>query len=252
MLSDEMARQGDWLFRRRSVAPLVLLPFAVLVLATQTRPWTDSLLARRAYELGCLLVSLLGVAVRSLALGWAGPGSSGRNTREQIADHLNVTGIYSVCRHPLYLGNILMMAGVLLFTHSPLLTLAGVLFYVLLYERIIAAEERFLEQRFGEDFRHWAAGRPALLPKWSLWLRPPSPFSWRAAVKGEFYGVTALLVALSALRTLDIRFSEGVWRTDWFWLAPSAVMLALFVVLRYVRKHTRFFEEPAPRGQPLS
>ena len=244
MLTDELARQGDWLFRRRSYAPLVLLPLAVLVMATHTQPPTDSLLLRRACELGCLLVSLLGVAARALALGWALPGSSGRNTREQIADHLNVTGIYSVCRHPLYLGNILMILGVLLFTRSLLLALAGLLFYVLLYERIIAAEERFLEQKFGESFRQWAAGRPALIPKWSLWARPPSPFSVRAAVKGEFYGVTALFVALPALRTLDIRFSEGVWRVDVFWLIPTVVILALFVILRFVRKHTHLFEEP--------
>jgi protein-S-isoprenylcysteine O-methyltransferase Ste14 len=252
MLTDELARQGDWLFRRRSYAPLVLLPFAVWALYAYRQPWTDSLLLRRACELGCLLVSLLGVAARALALGWAGPGSSGRNTREQIADHLNVTGIYSVCRHPLYLGNILMMLGVLLFTRSLLLALAGLLWYVLLYERIIAAEERFLEQRFGENFRQWAAGRPALIPKWSLWVKPPSPFSWRAAVKGEFYGITALLLALLVLRTLDIRFSEGIWRADIFWMVPSAAMLALFVVLRHVRKHTRFFEEPAPGDQSLS
>jgi len=252
MLTDELARQGDWLFRRRGYAPLVLLPFAILVMAAHPRPWTDSLLVRRAYELGCLLVSLLGVAVRVLAQGWAQPGSSGRNTREQIADHLNVSGIYSVCRHPLYLGNILMMLGVLLFTRSPLLALAGLLFYVLLYERIIAAEERFLEHKFGATFRQWAADRPALIPKWSLWVRPQSPFSVRAAVKGEFYGVTALFVVLLALRTLDMRFSEGVWQTDMFWLAPSAVMLVLFVILRFIRKHTRLFEEPAPRDQPLS
>jgi len=252
MLTDELARQGDWLFRRRSYVPLVLLPFAVLVLATHTRPWTDSLLLRRVYELGCLFVSLLGVTARVLALGWARPGSSGRNTTEQIADHLNVTGIYSVCRHPLYLGNILMMLGILLFTHSLLFALAGLLVYVLVYERIIAAEERFLEQKFGESFRRWAAGRPALIPKWSLWVRPPQPFSVRAAVKGEFYGVTALFVALLALRTLNARFSEGVWQVDMFWLAPAAVMLVLFVILRHVRKHTRIFEEPPPREQPLS
>jgi hypothetical protein len=74
----------------------------------------------------------------------------------------------------------------------------------------------------------------------------------RAAVKGEFYGVTVLFVALLALRTLEVRFSEGVWRVDRFWLIPTAVMLALFVILRFIRKHMRLFEEPAPRDPTVS
>jgi protein-S-isoprenylcysteine O-methyltransferase Ste14 len=245
MLTDELVRQGDWLFRRRSYAPLVLLPVAILVMATHTRPWTDSLFWQRTYEVGCLLVSLLGVAVRMLAVGWAQPGSSGRNTQEQVADHLNVNGVYSVCRHPLYLGNILIVLGVMLFTRSLLFSLAGLLAYVLFYERIIAAEERFLEGKFGESFREWAARRPAWIPRWSLWVKPQRRFSVRAAIKGEFYGLTALLVALLVLRTLDTRFSEGVWRLDLFWFAPAVVMLVLFVILRYVRKHTRILEEPS-------
>jgi protein-S-isoprenylcysteine O-methyltransferase Ste14 len=246
MLTDELARQGDWLFRRRSFMPLVLAPLAVLVMATHTRPWTNSLSLQRAYELGCLLVSLLGVALRAVTLGWASPGSSGRNTRQQIADRLNVTGLYSVCRHPLYLGNLLMILGVLLFTRSLLFTLAGFLFYLWVYERIIAAEERFLERKFGESFRAWASGRPALIPNGSLWVRPSSPFSLRAAIKGEFYGLTALFVVLLALRTLDLRFTEGVWRADLFWAAPASVMLGLFVIRRFIRKRTRLLEEPEP------
>jgi protein-S-isoprenylcysteine O-methyltransferase Ste14 len=243
MLTQELARQGDWLFRHRSYVPLVLLPFAILVVALHPHRWTDVLWLQRVYELGCLFISLLGVAVRGMSLGWAQAGSSGRNTKEQIAENLNTFGMYSVCRHPLYLGNILMMLGIALFTRSLLFSTVGLLFYVLVYERIIAAEERFLEGKFGDTFRTWAETTPALIPQWVLWKKPPSSFSFRAAIKGEFYGVTALFITMLLFRTADTFFSERIFRLDMFWLAPSAVMLVMFFILRYLRKHTRFFEK---------
>ncbi|RPH94059.1 lipid A phosphate methyltransferase [candidate division KSB1 bacterium] len=244
MLIHELEQQGGWLFRHRSYIPLALLPFALLVLASHREPWTDVLWLERGYELGCLLISLCGLMVRGMALGYAQPGSSGRNTKEQIADHLNITGLYSVCRHPLYVGNILMMLGVLLFTKSALLALAGFFGYILFYERIIAAEERFLADKFGAVFQEWAVRTPALFPRSRQWLKPSYSFKWRAAVKGEFYGFTALVSSLFALRSLDIRFIEGAWRLDMFWFWPFAASLLLFVILRFLRKHTTLFEEP--------
>ena len=216
MFTQELARQGDWLFRYRSYVPLALLPFAILSIVVHPYRWTDSLWLLRVYEIGCLFISLLGVVVRGLSLGWAQAGSSGRNTKEQLAENLNTLGMYSVCRHPLYLGNILMMLGIALFTRSLLFTVVSFLFYVLVYERIIAAEERFLGGKFGETFRAWTETPPALIPQWSRWKKPPLAFSFRAAVKGEFYGVTALFMTLLLFSTVDTLFSERVFRFDMF------------------------------------
>lgn len=243
MLTEELVQQGNWLFRYRSYVPLLLVPFGLLVLTTHLQPWPYSIYLLRMLELCCLGVSFVGVLVRILAIGWAQSGTSGRNTKEQIAENLNTTGIYSVCRHPLYLGNILMVFGTLLFTRSLWFPIAGLLFYVLLYERIAIAEERFLEPKFGEAYRRWASRTPAFIPKLSLWEHPQHKFSFRAALKGEFYGVTALFVIFLALKTFDIRFSEQVWRVDLFWAYPTAVMILLFIILRHLRKHTKFFEK---------
>jgi protein-S-isoprenylcysteine O-methyltransferase Ste14 len=242
MLIRELEQQGDWLFRHRSYVPLVLLPLAVIVMATHRTPWSDSLWLERIYELGCLLVSLGGLIMRGLALGYAQSGTSGRNTKEQIADHLNTSGLYAVCRHPLYLGNILMMIGVLLFAKSLLLVIAGLLFYLLFYERIIATEEKFLAGRFGETFSEWAAHTSFLWPHFSRWQKPAQRFSWRAAVKGEFYGFTAVVTAMTLLRHLDIRFTEQEWRLDLVWLVALLASLLAFLILRFLRKRTAIFE----------
>ena len=242
MLIDELEKQGTWLFRWRSYVPLILLPLIVLELAEHNFYLGDSPQIELFYGLGCFLISLGGLLIRAIALGYAQPGSSGRNTREQIADHLNTKGIYSVVRHPLYLGNVIMMLGVLLFTKSVMLALAGTLFYLLFYERIIAAEERFLLSRFGDTYREWAESTPAIWPRFSGWQSPSYPFSMRTAIKGEFYGFTALTCVMLAMDLLKNWFVEGRIGTDILWLVLVAISLVAFVVLRHLRKHTTLLE----------
>ena len=242
MFVDELERSGGWLFRWRSYVPLILLVPALLVVFTHREYLASSPTWDFVFKLGCLTVALTGVAIRVITLGYAQPGSSGRNTREQIADHLNTSGPYSVCRHPLYLGNIIIALGVLLFTKSLLLAAAGTLAYILFYERITAHEERFLAGKFGDEFHRWAERLPWLLPSLARWQRPTYAFDIMPGVKGEFYGLFAIAAAMYALDTLDrwLIESEFVLVTFWFYfLIGSGV---LFIVLRHLRKHTRLLE----------
>jgi protein-S-isoprenylcysteine O-methyltransferase Ste14 len=242
MLIRELERQGDWLFRYRSYVPLALLPLGIIALSYHAEYLGGSPTIELFYEIGCLLISVSGLVVRGIALGHAQPRTSGRNTAEQIADHLNTLGIYSVVRHPLYLGNMLMILGVLLFTKSFYFSLAGMLFYLLFYERIIAREEQFLDGKFGETFREWAARTPLLWPRFSLWREPGYPFNARAAVKGEFYGFTATVTVMMLLDILKNWFIANRLGTSWFWAALFGASLVMFFILRHLRKHTRFFE----------
>ncbi len=243
MLKDELEKQGNWLFRRRSYVPLVLLPFGVMELAEHNHYLGDSVNIELIYGIGCFLISLGGLVIRAIALGYAQPGSSGRNTREQIADNLNTKGIYSVVRHPLYLGNMIMLLGVLLFTKSFMFSVAGMLFYLIFYERIIAVEERFLTEKFGEVCRDWAVRTPALWPRFSQWESPARPFSLRSAIKGEFYGFTALITVIMVMDMLKNWFTENRLGTNLVWFGLFVVSLIAFFVLRYLRKRTAFFEQ---------
>src|SRR6187431_3684361 len=110
-IREELERQGTWLFRWRSYLPLVLVAF--FAIAFRGYRWPFESYARYALwaEL-CFGVSFLGLACRCLTIGFAPWGTSGRNTKEQIADQLNTTGMYSFVRHPLYLGNFLIGLGV--------------------------------------------------------------------------------------------------------------------------------------------
>ena len=116
-LKNEFKNQGDWLFRHRSFLPLLLLPLVILGVFTGHFLKTGSLI-ENIYNIFCIIISLVGLGVRIITIGHVPKRTSGINTKKQIADSLNSTGIYSIVRHPLYLGNFLMWLGIILFVQS--------------------------------------------------------------------------------------------------------------------------------------
>ncbi|MDD5088222.1 MAG: isoprenylcysteine carboxylmethyltransferase family protein [bacterium] len=242
MLIDQLPNQGDWLFRRRSFVPLVLLPFSALVMFQHDHYFAGSTTWELSWELFCLSVCLLGVFIRGLAQGYSGPGASGRNTRTQIAESLNTTGMYSICRHPLYLGNIVTVLGLAALTRSPLLVLATLFGYVLLYERISAAEERFLAVRFGDSYREWAGRVPSFLPRFSLWRKPEGTFSFRPALKSEIYSLTVIFAMFALLEAIEQSAIHREIQLNPVWTVPLEIILPIFLTLRYIRKRTRWLE----------
>lgn len=84
---------------------------------------------------------------------------------------LTTAGPYSAVRNPLYLGTMIMTAGLLTMLTSPsrplpsaFVWLFGVASFGWIYYVTIKSEEVFLETTFGDDFRKYAASVPALLP----------------------------------------------------------------------------------------
>ena len=182
MLKDDMVRQGNWLFRWRSYLPLILLPVAVSVF--QYTGWMSAAFGEpveEGYDYFCLLIALAGLAMRVGTVGFVPAGTSGRNTHAQNAAALNTTGFYSLSRHPLYFANFLVFIAFVLLLKSFVFTLFSGVVYFIYYERIMLAEEQFLESLYGQSYRDWAAKTSAFLPRLSGWAAPALPFSWRSA-----------------------------------------------------------------------
>ena len=79
-------------------------------------------------------------------------------------------GPYALVRHPLYLGNILILIGFTLASAN--LYVAGVvlLFFLIWYPAAIAYEDSKLENIFGDDWREWSKNIRAIIPgrvRWS-------------------------------------------------------------------------------------
>jgi hypothetical protein len=195
-------------------------------------------------ELVALLVALAGLAVRFLVAGYVPKGTSGRNLEGQEAATLNTTGPYSLVRHPLYLGNFLMWLGVVLLAAHAWVAVVFVLLFWLYVERVMAAEEAYLEERFGEDFQAWAARTPAFLPRRLRWERPPLPFSLRIMLRREFSGIYGLIAAFTSVDVLRNLTGEADYlldplRAGLFWGGTLFYLLMVFL-----KRKTRLLKVP--------
>lgn len=197
---DQLVHDGRRLFSSRSFVPLLLLPAIVLALPESARLQQHiSHAANLAVEWSALLIVVSGVLLRCFTVATAPDGTSSRDTRGLRAPSLNRTGMYSVVRHPLYLGNALMWLGVAASTGVWWLVVIVGLVYALYIERIIAFEEAFLERSFGDEFRSWAQRTPAIFPRWHSWAPAAGEYQWRR-VASEHNGLLAVIAITYLLR----------------------------------------------------
>ncbi len=111
-LINSFEKSGNWLFRYRGYIPVVLFIAAVPVIYfTDVTDLSDA--SKHVHTCIAIALSVLGFIIRAVAIGTTPKGTSGRNTKEgQVAESLNTRGIYSMVRHPLYLGNYFMWIGI--------------------------------------------------------------------------------------------------------------------------------------------
>lgn len=194
-------------------------------------------------ELIFLGVSLFGEIIRILTVGFAPKNTSGRNTvNGQIADELNTTGIYSLLRHPLYLGNFFMWLGPVLFIRSVEVTFIFCLIYWLYYERIMFAEEQFLRRKFGDIYDKWSEKVSSFIPYSFRFIKPKLPFSVKNVLKREYNSFVNIFLIFTLLDLCRNYFlSERIYLTGmWIWLFVSSGVI--WLVIRTIHKQTKWLE----------
>lgn len=232
-LVEEWTRAGNWLFRRRSYLPLLVLAF-LAALSFVFPPSTAGQLD--TWELAGMLIAVAGLVLRAWTVGHAPAGTSGRGTRKPEADSLSTEGVYSVVRHPLYLGNLLIWAGVATTTGSLAAVAVTVLVFWIYNERIMLAEERFLHERFGSVFTRWAERTPALLPALRLWRPHRLSFSLLFALGRDHAAFYAWVAATTALEVAESLGAGGGLDLAPFWGIYFGAGTLVYLVLRKLKK----------------
>lgn len=234
---DQMVRDGQWLFRHRSYVPLV--PIAVALVGVQSWGSEDALapLISGGIEVFAVMVSLLGLGIRAWAVGCAPRGTSGRNTREQVASTLNTTGAYSLSRHPLYLGNYLAGLGPTLITYTVWIPAFYSFFFAFYYERIMLAEESFLRDKFGEEFTIWTARTSGFFPRLTSYVPAALPWSFRNVLRREYNGAFAVVLLFVTFDLVGDRVHEGG-IADWSELTVLAGATVMWLGLRHLKRRT--------------
>jgi protein-S-isoprenylcysteine O-methyltransferase Ste14 len=99
-------------------------------------------------------IAALGILVRL----WA----SGHVKKNKV---LATSGPYGFVRHPLYVGNHLIMFGYCLASELWWSFVAYLAFSLYFYPQTIRQEDEKLARLFPEEWQHWAAGTRALIPR---------------------------------------------------------------------------------------
>ena len=74
------------------------------------------------------------------------------------------TGPYALVRHPLYLGNFLILVGFTIAGANLYVAIAVAIFFLVWYPAAIAYEDSKLEKIFGDEWRAWSKNIRAMTP----------------------------------------------------------------------------------------
>src|SRR5688572_3730167 len=98
-----------------------------------------------------LFITILGQLIRGLTIGLAYIVRGGKEGKP-YAEGLVTEGIFTHCRNPLYVGNILMLLGVGILANSLVYVAIVIPIFLFVYQAIVLAEENFLRGKFGAGY----------------------------------------------------------------------------------------------------
>ena len=177
----------NWLFTAGLLGLLVACPPVLFLGSHRADFWLDLL---------GMAATLAGQGVRIAVIGQTRIASGGSRKRVD-AERLITSGLLAHVRNPLYIGNLLVVAGLVLIHNNPWLYVFLLPAAFLGYQAIVSSEEAFLAQRFGEEYRQYCGRVRRWLPnlrglRESLRQRQ---IDWRRVMLQE-YGSIYLAVAL--------------------------------------------------------
>ncbi len=105
----------------------------------------------------------------------------------------------------------------------------------------MAAEESFLQGKFGQEFQRWSARVPSFLPNPMLWRKPNLPASFRNLLRREYTGAFVIVVCFTFMKLLGHWAIANEVQLSNARLAFLAAAAFLYVVLRRIKRKTTWF-----------
>lgn len=172
-----MKNFSEIFFKYRSYTPV---PFLILMLFFQEATLSSLIFG--------FLIAAAGEFFRFWGVSYA--GSETRTTGTVGGTYLVVSGAFAHVRNPLYFGNMLIYAGIgtMSLAWHPYLLAAAMIFFYFQYYLIISEEEKFLSQKFNNQYTDYVKAVPRWIPTFAQYKNPgiPQPaFNPKAALKSE-------------------------------------------------------------------
>ena len=192
-----------------------------------------------------LIVTISGQLIRGATIGLAYIIRGGKDGKV-YAEDLVTQGIFNHCRNPLYVGNILMLAGVGILSNSLLYLLVFIPFFLFVYQAIVLAEENFLRNKFGERFNQYCKKVNRWIPdlrgigktfsgmhfKWKRWILKEynTQYVWLS-------GITLILL----FKYPELTNHDTSLRNILLIIILS-ILLVLYLFVRYLKKSGKMVE----------
>lgn len=218
---------GNWIFHLRNY----LFPLFYMALFIPSGKIFEN---RIVSDILGLFFIFSGLMIRSITVGLAYVVKGGKN-RRIYAEHLVTTGIYSMCRNPLYLGNIFLLLGFGLFADSLLFMLVFFPLFLFVYYAIMKAEEAFLLNKFGSEFAQYRSNINMLIPDFRK-LRiafTGQNFDLKKAIRKEYNPISIYLTGILLLLLVQERIS---WKA---FVVSFIILLVAYLVIKILKRRNK-------------
>lgn len=224
---------GNFLFRHRNY----IFPILYLILFVPSPKIFDDFYIPVIIGLS---VALFGQAIRILTIGLVYIIRGGRH-RQIYAKELVTDGIFAHCRNPLYLGNILILTGSGIMSNSLVSLLIFLPLFVFAYQAIVIAEEDFLNDRFGPQYKNYLKR----VNRWVPNLKGigntinSSTFKWRRVIVKEYNSIYiwltgAVLLILKNYRSYST--AQNFHKSLPFFILVIFSLTVCYSIVRYLKK----------------
>jgi protein-S-isoprenylcysteine O-methyltransferase Ste14 len=192
-----------------------------------------------------LIITVAGQAIRGATIGLAYIIRGGKEGKV-YAEELVTSGIFSHCRNPLYVGNILMLLGVGVLSNSLLYVAVIMPLFLLIYQAIVLAEENFLRNKFDGAFQQYCSR----VNRWIPSLKGISTtfgsmtFKWKRWILKEYntqYIWLTGIVLILLLKYPQLTSYNEKTRNLLLWIILPFLLL-MYVLVRYLKKSGKWKE----------
>ena len=156
-IKNDMVKIGNLFFRTRNF----IFPIFYLFLFI---PSSQLVIDYKIIAIIGVSITIVGQLIRMVTIGLVYVIRGGRK-RRIYAEGLVTDGLFSHCRNPMYVGNILMIIGLSIFSNSLLSVLILIPLFIFIYQSIVIAEEDFLKSKFKEGYKDYCNKVNRWIPK---------------------------------------------------------------------------------------
>jgi len=235
-----LIKLGNFLFRNRNgIFPIFYLMLFVPSREVFTNPVTAMIIG--------FSVTIIGQLIRIITIGLVYIIRGGKD-RRVYAEDLVTTGIFSHCRNPLYVGNILILVGLGIASNSLLFMAVFTPLFLFFWQAIVLAEENYLRNKFGEQYNDYCK-------RVNRWLINPNglgatlgsmEFKWKRVIIREYnstyiWMTGAVLIVMKHFYFHDDRFDFK--KNLPTFISILILLLLLYLFARYLKKSRKLVSD---------